>query len=136
MSQVKIYSRNVVLVEGNADELVPHTESAVGMHGYAIMVPPGEGSEWLLDMVWRITIAYAGLRSLLMRRSTVRKMVEAVMSANAAERKSARRKAIQSRSPERPESSPRTRTKVRIKQAVTPGPLRQARSKGSARKKI
>ena len=34
MSEVKIYSRNVVLVEGSADELVPNTESAVGMRGH------------------------------------------------------------------------------------------------------
>ena len=135
MSEVKIYSSNVVMVEGSADELVPNAASAAGMHGFAIMVPPGEGSDWLLDMVWRITIAYAGLRRLLMNRSTVLKMVEAVMSANAAERKAARRNAIQNQSPERPESSRQTRTKVRIKQAVTPGPVRQAKSKGSARKK-
>ena len=134
MSEVKIYSRNVVLVEGSADELVPNAESAAGMHGFAIMVPPGEGSEWLLDLLWRITIAYAGLRRLLMNRATVLKMVEAVMSANAAERKSARRKAFQNRSPECPECSQRTRTKVQIKRTATPRPVREARSKGSARK--
>ena len=75
-----IYSPKVVLVEGKADEFVPNTQSAVGMHGLAIMVAPGERGDWLLDMVWRITTAYAGMPSLLYSRANVRKMVEAVMS--------------------------------------------------------
>jgi len=75
-----IHSANVVLVEGNADEFVPNVEAATGMHGFAIMVPASEGENWLLDMLWRVTIAYAGFPSLLRSRSKVQKMVEAVMN--------------------------------------------------------
>lgn len=75
-----IHSQKVVLVEGKAEEFVPKVESAGGMHGFAIMVPPGEGGDRLLDMMWRITMAYAGIPSLLYSRANVRKMVEAVMS--------------------------------------------------------
>ena len=81
MSTTKIHSPRAILVERDAAEFVPNAESAAGMHGFAIIVPPGEVSEWLLDMFWRITIAYAGLPSLLMNQATVRKMVEAVMGA-------------------------------------------------------
>lgn len=101
MSELKIQSANVILVEGGAGEFVPDTKPATGMHGFAIMVPTGEGGEWLLDLLWRITMAYAGLPSLLMNQATVRKIVDAVMSANSEELKRARDPAIQSRSPER-----------------------------------
>jgi hypothetical protein len=49
------------------------------MHGVAIMVPPGESGEQLIDMMWRIAMVYAGLPSLLYSRSKVQKMVEAIM---------------------------------------------------------
>lgn len=75
-----IHSSRVVLIEGKSDELLPNTESAVGMHGLAIMVPPGAGGDWLLDIVWRIAMAYAAMPSLLYSRANVRTMVEAVMS--------------------------------------------------------
>ena len=55
-----IHSQNVILVEGDADEIVPNAKLATDMHGFVIMVPPGEGGERLLDMLWRITMAYAG----------------------------------------------------------------------------
>lgn len=91
MSAIKIHSPRVILVEGAAEEFVPNVEPAADMHGFAIMVPPGEGSEWLLDMLWRITMAYAGMPSLLTSRANVRKMIEAVMSRESRELKPARR---------------------------------------------
>lgn len=75
-----IYSKEVVLMEGTADDFVPNSEWAVGMHGFAIMVPPSEGDNRLLDMIWRITMAYASMPRLLYSRTNVRTMVEAVMS--------------------------------------------------------
>jgi len=73
-----IHSERVILLEGNADEIVPNAKLAAGMHGFVIMVPPGEGGERLLDMLWRITMIYAGRPRMLRSRTTVRKMVEAV----------------------------------------------------------
>jgi hypothetical protein len=64
------------------------------MHGFAIVFPPGEEGERVLDMLWRITMAYAAKPSLLRSRATVRKMVEAVMSKES-------RKPKPARSPER-----------------------------------
>jgi|SRR6516162_1749798 hypothetical protein len=87
MAVIKIHGQRVILVEGYADEFVPNVEAAVGMQGFAIVVSPGERGEWLLDMLWRITMAYAGMPSLLMSRATVRKMVEAVMSKECREHK-------------------------------------------------
>ena len=75
-----IHSGSVILVEGDADEIVPNAKLAADMHGFVIMVPPGEGGERLLDMLWRITMAYACSPRLLRSRTTVRKMVEAVWS--------------------------------------------------------
>jgi hypothetical protein len=75
-----IYSPKATLVEGSAAEFVPSLERATGMHGFAIMVPADEKDGWLLDMLWRVTMAYVGLPSLLRSQSNVRKMVEAVMS--------------------------------------------------------
>jgi hypothetical protein len=86
-----IHSERVILLEGNADEIVPNAKLAADMHGFVIMVPPGEGGERLLDMLWRITMAYAGMPSMLRSRTTVRKMVEAVMSEESREPKPARR---------------------------------------------
>ena len=78
-----IHSQRVILIEGDADEIVPNAKLAADMHGFVIMVPPGEGGERLLDMLWRITMAYAGMPSMLRSRTTVRKMVEAVWSKEA-----------------------------------------------------
>jgi hypothetical protein len=86
-----IHSQRVILLEGNADEIAPNAKLAADMHGFVIMVPPGEGGERLLDMLWRITMAYAGMPSLLASRTTVRKMVEAVWSKESREDKPARR---------------------------------------------
>jgi hypothetical protein len=86
-----IHSERVVLIEGNADEIVPNATVAADMHGFVIVVPPGEGGERLLDMLWRITMAYAGRPSLLASRTTVRKMIEAVWSKESREHKPARR---------------------------------------------
>jgi hypothetical protein len=87
-----IHSQRVILIEGDADEIVRDAQFASDMHGFVIMVPPGEGGERLLDMLWRITMAYAGMPSLLRSRTTVRKMVEAVWSKECREDKPARRK--------------------------------------------
>ena len=89
----RIHSDRVILLEGNADEIVPNAKLAANMHGFVIMVPPGEGGERLLDMLWRITMAYAGLPRLLASRATVRKMVEAVWSKESREPKPASRPA-------------------------------------------
>ena len=78
-SNIKIHSSRVIMAEGNADEFIPRAEEAAGMHGVAIMVPPGESGDQLIDMIWRIAIVYAGLPSLLYSRSKVQKMVEAIM---------------------------------------------------------
>jgi len=75
-----IHSPKVILIEGDADEFIPNIERATGMHGFAIVVPPDQKDGWLLDMLWRITMAYAAMPSLLYSRAKVRKMVEAVMS--------------------------------------------------------
>jgi hypothetical protein len=146
MSTIKIHSPRVILIEGNADELVSNAESAAGMHGFAILVPPGEEHEWLLDMLWRITIAYAGRPSLLMSRAMVRKMVEAVMSKESRETKPARRPARKSglaerAQPGRPAPSkvllspvPAPTAKPRAIGKAEPLPVRGARGKASARK--
>ena len=91
-----INSDRVILFEGNADEIVPIAKLAAKMHGFVIMVPPGEGGERLLDMLWRITMAYAGRPRMLRSRTTVRKMVEAVWSKEIREDKPARRPARKS----------------------------------------
>ena len=44
-----IHSERVTLLEGNADEIVPNAKLAADMHGFVIMVPPGEGGERLLE---------------------------------------------------------------------------------------
>jgi len=76
---IKIHSSRVILAEGTSEEFVPGTEEAAGMNGVAIMVPPGENGEQLIEMMWRIAMVYAGLPSLLYSRSKVQKMVEAIM---------------------------------------------------------
>lgn len=86
-----IHSQSVILVEGDADEIVPDAKLAADMHGFVIMVPPGEGGEQLLDMLWRITMLYAFMPRMLASRATVRKMVEAVWSKETREDKPARR---------------------------------------------
>ena len=88
-----IHSERVTLIEGDADEIVPNARLATDMHGFGILVPPGEGGEWLLDMLWRITMAYAGMPSMLRSRTTVRKMVEAVWGKDSREPKLVRRPA-------------------------------------------
>jgi hypothetical protein len=86
-----IHSERVILLEGVAGEIVPNAKLAADMHGFVIMVPPGEGGERLLDMLWRITMAYAGRPRILRSRTTVRKMIEAVWSKERPEPKPARR---------------------------------------------
>lgn len=112
--EVKIYSPDVILVEGDAKEFVPHTEQARGMHGFAIMLPTGEGSEWLLDLVWRVAMAYAGRRTLLMNRKMVQKMVEAVMNANPEDPTKTRGHAIRHPSPRLAKPKRRVPTKAGI----------------------
>jgi hypothetical protein len=88
-----IQSQRVILVEGDADEIVPNAKLATDMHGFVIMVPPGEEGERLLDMLWRITMAYAAKPSMLASRTTVRKMAEAVWSKESRESNPASRPA-------------------------------------------
>jgi len=88
-----IHSQRVILIEGDADEIVRDTQFASDMHGFAIMVPPGEEGERLLDMLWRITMAYAAKPSMLASRTTVRKMAEAVWSKESRESNPASRPA-------------------------------------------
>ena len=75
-----IHSPKVILIEGEGDEFIPNIEQATGMRGFAIMVPRDQKDGWLLDMLWRVTMAYAAMPSLLYSRAKVRRMVEAVMS--------------------------------------------------------
>ena len=75
-----IQSQQVILIEGDANEIAPNAKLAADMHGFVIMVPPGEGGERLLDMLWRITLAYAGLPRLFANKTNLRKMVQAVWS--------------------------------------------------------
>jgi hypothetical protein len=63
-----IQSERVILIESNAGEIVPQAKLATDMHGFVIMVPPGQGGELLLDMLWRITMAYAGKPRMLSSR--------------------------------------------------------------------
>src|ERR1035437_9141498 len=91
-----IQSQSVILVEGDADKIVPNAKLAADMHGFVIMVPPGEGSEWFLDMLWRITMLDAGRPSWLRSRARVIKMVEAMMSKESRESGPARRQARKS----------------------------------------
>lgn len=91
-----IHSQQVILVEGDANEIVPNAKLEADMHGFVIMVPPGERGERRLDMLWRITMAYAGLPRLLANKTNVRKMVEAVWSKESREPKPARRPARKS----------------------------------------
>lgn len=82
-----IHSERVMLIEGDADEIVPNAKLAADMHGFVIMVPPGEEGERLLDMLWRITMVYTCRPDWLRRRAKVSKMVEAVMSKESREPK-------------------------------------------------
>lgn len=91
-----INSQSVILIEGDADELVPKAKLPAGMHGFVIMVPPGEGGDRLLDMLWRITMAFAARPSMLSSRTLVRKMIEAVWSKESRKPKPARRPARKS----------------------------------------
>ena len=91
-----IHSERVILLEGVAGEIVPNAKLAADMHGFVIMVPPGEGGERLLDMLWRITMAYAGRPSMLRSRTTVRKMVEAVWSKESRKLEPARHPSLKS----------------------------------------
>jgi hypothetical protein len=91
-----IHSERVILIEGAADQVAPNANLAADMHGFVIMVPPGEGSEWFLDILWRITMLYAGMPSWLRSRARVTKMIEAVMSQESREADPARRQARKS----------------------------------------
>jgi hypothetical protein len=93
MAAGDIHSSNVVLLEGIADELVPKAESVAGMRGFVIMVPLGEDYEWFLDLLWRITIVYAGKPSWLRSRTKMSQIVEAVMSKEKRDPKPAQRPA-------------------------------------------
>ncbi len=91
-----IHSERVILIEGNANEIVPNAKLADDMHGFVIVVPPGEEGERLLDMLWRITMVYTCRPDWLRHRVKVSKMVEAVMSKESREPKPERHPARRS----------------------------------------
>jgi len=91
-----IHSERVILIEGSAGAIAPNATMAADTHGFAIMVPPGEESEWFLDLLWRITMLYSGKPSWLKSRAKISKMVEAVMSQESREPRPARRQARKS----------------------------------------
>lgn len=101
MSEGRIHSKRVIMVEGDAGEFIPNNESAAGMHGFVVVVPPGEAEERFLDLVWRFTMVYAFMPSWLSRRAKVSKMLEAVMGKERREQKSARPPASKSGSANR-----------------------------------
>ena len=74
-----IYGRKVILLEGDAREVAPNIERVADMHGFVVMVPPSDDDNWLPDLLFRVTMAYAAMPSLLRSRSKVQKMVEAIM---------------------------------------------------------
>ncbi len=117
-----IHSQRVILIEGDAAEIVPNSQFEGDMHGFVIMVPPGEGGERLLDMLWRITMAYAAKPSMLANRTTVRKMAEAVWSKESRESKLARRPARKNGRPDLTAASPESLRDPRSK--------RKAQTKG------
>ena len=88
-----IHSQRAILIEGDSGEIVPDERLAADMHGFVIMVPPGEEGERLLDMLWRITMVYALNPRMLRSPTSVRKMVEAVWSKESREPMPARRPA-------------------------------------------
>ena len=116
-----IHSSKVTLIEGNVDELVSVAHLAKDMHGFAIVFPPGEEGELVLDMLWRITMAYAAKPSLLRRRATVRKIVEAVMSNES-------RKPKPARSPER-KSGLAGATATKAELPLAPSGVRKAKTR-------
>lgn len=75
-----IHSQAVTLIEGDAGEIVPNARLAANMHGFVIMVPHGDDHEWFLDLLWRITMLYAGRPNWLRSRAKMSQMVAAVMS--------------------------------------------------------
>ena len=143
MSEIKIFSRNVILVEGGADEIVPNDKLTAGMYGFAVLVPPTRSSEWFLDLVWRITIAYAGRPSLLRRRTMVRKMVEAAMSKESRDTEAAReRGAAELARRDRPvpakariKPAPGANAQIRAGGKAEPTRVSKGRGKASARKR-
>jgi hypothetical protein len=124
-----IHSERAILIEGNADEIVPNAKLAADMHGFVIMVPPGEGSEWFLDMLWRITMLYAGRPNWLKSRSRVAKMVEAVMSKKSREPSPALRPARRS---ELADLTPRDR--IAVVEALIRPPAPNARLRSAVAK--
>jgi hypothetical protein len=115
-----IHSERVILIEGDADEIVPNAQLAAGMHGFVIMVPPGERSEWFLDMLWRITMLYAGMPRWLRSRARVTKMVDAVMCKESREPSPARRPARKSGQADRAQHDDLTLSKLLLGPAPAP----------------
>jgi hypothetical protein len=118
-----ISSERVTLIERVADKIVPNAKLEADMHGFVIMVPPGEEGERLLDMLWRITMAYAGKPSLLTSRTAVRKMVEAVWSKES-------REVIA-----RPAPKPKAKLRSAVAKAESlrdPGSRRKAKTRGKS----
>lgn len=70
-----IHSQSVILVERDANEIVPNAKLAADMHGFFIVVPPCEGGERFLNLVWRFTMLYAATPGWLSWRAKVPKML-------------------------------------------------------------
>lgn len=113
MSEGRIHSQRVIMFEGDAGEFIPNNESAAGMHGFVVVVPPGEAGERFLDLVWRFTMVYAFMSSWLSRRAKVAKIVGAVMGKESRQQKPAR--------PPASKSGPANRTQPH--RSALPGPV-------------
>ena len=94
MSEGRIHSNRVIMVEGDAGEFIPNEESAAGMHGFVVVVSPDAAGERFLDLVWRFAMLYAGMPGWLSRSAKVAKMVEAVMGKERRQQKPARSSAF------------------------------------------
>ena len=142
MSAIKIESQRVILTEGDAKELAPDAKVVAGMHGFVIMVPSDESNEWFLDLLWRITMLYAGRPSWLRSRAKMGRMIEAVMSKETRNPKSTRRpvrksertdrarrdRLTLSNAPAGPARSPKSKLHKTIESSPSPKGGRKAKS--------
>lgn len=128
MSEGRIHSDKVIMIEGDAGKFVHKEKSAAGRHGFVVLVPPGDAGERFLDLVWRFTMLYAAMPVWLSRRAKVAKMIEAVMGKTSREQKPAH--------PPANKSGPANRTQRN--RSVLPSPYvvqssaRKSKSKGTA----
>lgn len=110
MSAGDIHSARVILLEGDADLLVRNAKAVAGMRGFMIMVPHGDDHEWFLDLLWRMTMVYAGKPSWLKSRAKMSRMVEAVMCKESRKPKPASHPALESGLATRPQRNRQARS--------------------------